>query len=107
MTRRGRRLIISLCIAAALLLPLGAQLHALSHALAALQQGSQSDSKAPHTQSPCDECLLYAAIGSALPARAVVLPLLAAEATLPLPAALPRRAEPFAAYASRAPPPAG
>jgi hypothetical protein len=107
MTRRGRRLITSLCIAAALLLPLGAQLHALSHALAALQQGSQSDSKAPHTQSPCDECLLYAAIGSALPARAVVLPLLAAEATLPLPAALPRRAEPFAAYASRAPPPAG
>jgi hypothetical protein len=107
MTRRARRLITSLCVAAALLLPLGAQLHALSHALAALQQGGQSDSKAPHTHSPCDECLLYAAIGGALPARAAMLPPPAAEPTLTLPVALPRRAEPFAAYASRAPPPAG
>lgn len=104
-TRRSRRLITSLCIAAALLLPLGAQLHALAHALTALQQAnSQSDSRAPHTLPACDECLLFASIGAALPAHAAAPQLVGAQPVVASPAALPSRAQPFRAYAPRAPP---
>ena len=103
--RRSRRLVTSLCIAAALLLPLGAQLHALAHALTALQRAnSHSDSRAPHTTPACDECLLFASIGAALPAHAVALQPVGDEPMVAPPAALPSRAEPFRAYASRAPP---
>jgi hypothetical protein len=103
--RRSRRLITALCIAAALLLPLGAQLHALAHALTALQQASShSDSRAPHTVPACDECLLFASIGAALPAHAAALQFVGEEPTAAPPAALLSRAEPFRAYASRAPP---
>jgi hypothetical protein len=103
----GRRLVAWLCIAAALLLPLGAQLHATAHALKSLQQASHSQSQAPHAQGACDDCLLFAAIGAAAPAHAVVPQFAAAAATAtqrdaPLP-----RPEAFTAYASRAPPRAG
>ena len=104
-SHRSRRLITALCIAAALLLPLGAELHALAHALTALQQASSaSDTRAPRTVPACDECLLFASIGAALPAHAAAPQLVCDEPMVAPPAALPSRAEPFRAYASRAPP---
>ena len=82
-----------------------AQLHALAHALTALQQASShSDSRAPHTIPACDECLLFASIGAALPAHAAALQPVGEEPAAAAPAALASRAEPFRDYASRAPP---
>jgi hypothetical protein len=104
-SRPGRRLITALCIAAALLLPLGAELHALAHVLTALQQANSApDTRAPHTLPACDECLLFASVGAALPAHAAALQPVGDEPLVAPPGALPSRAEPFRAYASRAPP---
>jgi hypothetical protein len=105
MSRLGRRLVTALCIAAALLLPLGAELHALGHALAALQKAHQTEQGTP--PAACDECLLFASIGGALPAQAAALPLAAPEPVFTRPDAPPARADPFSAYASRAPPQRG
>ena len=104
MTRR--RLVAWFSIAVALLLPLGAQLHALSHALRAVQEAAHPEPLAPQTQA-CEQCLLYGALDAALPSP--VAPAIVVPTTTPGPLlrrALPRVA-PFTAYSARAPPSVG
>ena len=103
---RQRRLIAWFGIAVALLLPLGAQLHALSHALKAVQEAAHSEPLVPQTQA-CEQCLLYVALDAALPAHAAALPALPSGSSEPIALAAVHRATAFTAYASRAPPPAG
>ena len=99
-----RRLIAWFGVAVALLLPLGAQLHALSHALKAV--AAHSEPLAPQTQT-CDECLLYCTLDTAMPAQAAAVVVISAPPGEPLALAVQPRAAPFTAYAARAPPTLG
>jgi chaperone required for assembly of F1-ATPase len=103
---RRRRAIVWLSIAAAMLLGVGAQLHALSHALKAAQATTHSDPLAAHTQA-CDQCLQFAALDGAATASTAAAPAVAiAEGRHAAPA--PRlHAARFSAYRSRAPPAPG
>jgi len=103
---RRRQAIVWLCIAAALLLGVGAQLHALSHSLQAVQASAHKDPLAAHTQA-CEQCLQFAALDAGMPAHAAALlpvPCVADLCTVP---PVPLRASAFTAYASRAPPSLG
>jgi hypothetical protein len=101
---RWRRLIASFGIAAALLLPVGAQLHALSHALNAVQEAAHGEPLVPQARA-CEQCLLYVALDAALPAQGAAVPAVRAEAPEPPALGMARRATAFTAYATRAPPP--
>ena len=101
--RAPRRLIAWFAIAVAMLLPLGGQLHALSHALRAVQEAGHTEPLAPQSQA-CEQCLLYVALDAALPSHAVFVPLVtlvAHEQSMPVAA---RRAVSFSAYDARGPP---
>ncbi len=101
-----RRAIAWLCIAAALLLGVNAQLHGLSHAVQAVQAAAHQDPLAAHAAA-CEQCLLFAALDGAVPAPAATpLPAACATAVSPVPA-LPAYPTAFTAYVSRAPPPVG
>ena len=100
---RRRRAIVWLSIAAALLLGVGAQLHALSHSLRAVQASAHHDPLAAHTQA-CEQCLLFAALDGAAPTcDATPLPP-TSEATGGTAPAARLAASSFTAYISRAPP---
>lgn len=104
---RRRRVIVWLCIAAALLLGLGAQLHGLSHVLQALNASTHDEPVA--LQAPaCDQCLQFAALEGATPApAAALLPRAAGTAPAGTAPAMRLRAAAFSAYRSRAPPARG
>ena len=100
---RRRQAIVWLCIAAALLLGVGAQLHALSHSLQAVQASAHKDPLAAHTQA-CEQCLQFAALDAGMPAHAAaLLPVTGVAERCAMPTT-PLRAAAFTAYASRAPP---
>lgn len=103
---RRRRAIVWLSIAAALLLGVGAQLHALSHALQAVQPTTHSDPLAAHTQA-CDQCLQFAALDGAATASAEAAPAVATLESRSAAPALRLHAARFSAYRSRAPPALG
>ena len=98
---KQRRLIAWFSVAVALLLPLGAQLHALSHALKAV--AAHSEPLAPQAQT-CDECLLYCALDTAMPAQAAAVVVVSVLPGEPLALVVQPRAAPFTAYTARAPP---
>jgi hypothetical protein len=103
---RHRQAIVWLCIGAALLLGVGAQLHALSHSLQAVQASAHKDPLAAHTQA-CEQCLQFAALDAGMPAHAAALPPVSCVADRCAVRATPLRASAFTAYLSRAPPPLG
>lgn len=102
---RHRRAIIWLCVAATVLLGIGAQLHGLSHSLQAVQASAHKDVQAAAHAQACEQCLQFAAIDGGLAAHvAAAWVAVAADAVgLGVPVARPR-ATVFVAYASRAPP---
>jgi hypothetical protein len=103
---RRRRAIVWLCIAAALLLGVRAQLHGLSHALQAVQASAHKDALAAHAQA-CDQCLQFAALDGAAPLHWAAPLSLACDAGECALHVAPLRAAAFAAYISRAPPQLG
>jgi hypothetical protein len=103
---RRRQAIVWLCIAAAMLLGVGAQLHALTHALQAVQATTHTDPLTAHTQA-CDQCLQFAALdGAATASAAAALPVAVEVGQCTAPASRLHAAL-FTAYRSRAPPPLG
>ena len=52
---------------------LGAQMHEVSHLVPNAVAGAPDDKSLPHT-APCDQCLAYAQLGSALHSTPPVLP---------------------------------
>lgn len=51
----------------------GAAIHALSHLGEFLPSHSQSDKQLPHS-SACDECVVYAGVGTAVAASSLLIP---------------------------------
>lgn len=103
MKARSRPLLFLLLAFALLFTQQGAAIHALSHLSAALPGQSQQDKQFPHNPT-CDKCLVYAGVGSALAASALVIPVASAQIAHPattLPAPLSRHAR---LYHARAPP---
>ncbi len=103
---RRRRVIVWLCIAAALLLGLAAQLHGLSHSLQAVQASTHKDALAAHAQA-CEQCLQFAALDGAAPAQSAAPLSLPCDAQERADSAAPLRTAAFTAYVSRAPPELG
>lgn len=99
----NRRLLWSLLLA--LLLPL-AQVAAAAHELSHVRPGTEAGSKSAPVAAHCDLCVVAATIsGGGAPSTTPTLALAHVEAAAPLshePAQ--RLAEPFSAFASRAPP---
>ena len=103
---RRRLAIVWLCIVAALLLGVSAQLHGLSHSLQAVEASAQKDPLAAHAQA-CEQCLQFAALDGGIPVHAAPpVPATCAAVACAVPVAS-LRASAFTAYASRAPPPLG
>jgi hypothetical protein len=104
---RRRRPLVWLCIAAAMLLGLAAQLHGLSHALQALKASTHDEPLALQTMA-CDQCLQFAAFEGAVPAHsAALVPRAAGDAPARIVPVTRLRAAVFTAYISRAPPTLG
>ncbi len=100
---RRRRGIVWLCIAAALLLGVGAPLHGLAHSVQAIEASANKDPVTAHAPT-CEQCPLYAALDGAVPMRAATPQLEACATDGFIVPALPARAAAFTAYASRGPP---
>ena len=99
-----RRVLAWVCIAACLSVGIGAQRHALWHALQRLHVVANDDAALLHGAA-CELCLQFAASSSAAPTTTMALPPRpAADSVVVDPRPVGRRAEAFAAYASRAPP---
>jgi hypothetical protein len=100
---RHRRAIVWLCMTAALLAGIRAQLHALSHALQAVQTAAPREALAAHAPA-CEQCLQFAALDGAAPAHCAGLASPASVASQCGTPVAPQRAAVFAAYVARAPP---
>ena len=97
-----RRLAPAFFLALALLLGQhGAQLHDLSHALQAVQQGSQDSHPASDT---CDKCSLYAPFSGAVSSFIAVVAALSAAIIAALASFLPALSRTVVHSRSRAPP---
>jgi hypothetical protein len=102
-----QRPLVWLCIVAAMLLGLGAQLHGLSHALQTLKTlnaATHDEPSALHAPG-CDRCLQFAALDGFVPTHgATALPLAACTSGVRDAPPPTLRAAVFTAYISRAPP---
>lgn len=103
-TQRQRRRVAWFCAAVALLLPWEAQLHQLWHARQAVHEAKQRTDQVPHTAKVCEQCLLFTALDTALPAH--TLEVAGGDDALPTPKIVvhPWHAFAFTAYQTRAPP---
>jgi hypothetical protein len=99
---RSRRLLHAILLALALLLgQQAAQLHALSHAIGSIQQGSQDQHPGSDT---CDKCSLYAPFSGAASSFVAPLIVLAAAIIAALASCLPALSRTVVHSRSRAPP---
>lgn len=98
------RLLLSLWLAFALLFAQqGMVLHALSHFADGVPAQSQQEKHLPHSPA-CDECVVYAGIGSAAPSSPPVFGIQQTTAILAAVLFLLFFSAPFYSYLSRAPP---
>lgn len=100
---RSRHLLFLLLAFALLFAQQGAAIHALSHLSEPLSSTSPQDKHLPHS-SPCDKCVAYAGIGSAVAASELLIPSVTAH-LLPVAAIQPTLlSQPARPYQARAPP---
>ena len=103
---RWRSVITWFMIGAAPLLPLAALVHGLSHAFKPPHHAIQTESMPQQLQS-CEQCLLYVALGDALPAQQAQPTLVRCEVPSPPARVVTRSGVACAAYIARAPPAVG
>lgn len=103
---RWRSGIIWFMVGVAPLLPQAALMHGLSHAFTPTHQATRSASMPQPAQS-CEQCLLYVALGDALPAQRAQPTLVRCEVPSPPARVVTRSGVACAAYIARAPPAVG
>jgi len=102
--RHPRQVFVWFCIAAALWMGVGFQLHGLSHSLQSLHAASLEETLPGHAPE-CEQCLLFAALDGGIVSSHSLAWLPRAPVAMDRSVAFtPLRPVVFTAYASRAPP---